>query len=67
MPLPANELEQVQAISDKIAVGLMSVTSAMNELGVEDPEAEIAKIIEEKVEFDKKLNLEQVNNGKENE
>jgi hypothetical protein len=61
-PLPQNELEQIQIISAKLADSLTSVTSAMNELGVEDPEAEIAKIIEERVEFDKKLNLDQINN-----
>lgn len=65
-PMPQNELEQVQVVTNKISAGLMSVTRAMNELGIEDPEAEIAKILEEKIDFDKKLNIDQVaGNGNE--
>jgi len=59
-PMPQNELEQVEVVTDKISAGLMSVTRAMNELQIEDPEAEIAKILEEKIDFDKKLNIDQV-------
>ncbi len=56
MPIPQNELEQVTIHVQKIAAGLEAVETAMNELGIEDPEAEIAKILEEKVQIDKKLN-----------
>jgi hypothetical protein len=59
-PLPQNELEQVQIITGKLSAGLMSIETAMNEMGIEDPTAEIAKIIEEKIDFDKKLNIEQI-------
>ena len=62
IPMPANELEEIQVISAKLADSLMSVTSAMNELGIEDPEAEIAKILEEKTAYDKALNLDRINN-----
>lgn len=51
-PLPANELEQVQIATQKVASGLASVTTEMNELGIENPEQEIAKIIEEKLQFE---------------
>jgi hypothetical protein len=39
----------------------------MNEMGIENPEEEIAKILAEKIEFDRKLNIEQIpqeENGK---
>jgi len=58
IPMPANELEEIQVITQKIADGLISITTAMNEIGIEDPEVEIAKILAEKLQFDKTLNLE---------
>jgi len=61
-PLPQNELENVQIHVAKIEAGLEAVTTAMNELGIENPEEEIAKILAEKIEFDKKLNIDQINN-----
>lgn len=64
IPMPANELEEMQVISQKIADGLISVTTAMNEIGIEDPEAELAKILEEKQAYDKALNLSQIDNQK---
>jgi len=57
-PLPQNELENIQVITQKITAGLISVTTAMNELGVEDPERELAQILEEKNQYDKSLNLD---------
>ncbi len=65
-PLPQNELEQVQVITAKLETGLMSLTSAMNELQIENPKEEIAKIISEKLEFDKKLNVDQIPQDKDN-
>ncbi len=59
--IPQNELEEIQIITQKIADGLISVTSAMNALGVENPEVELAKILEEKVQFDKTLNIDNRN------
>jgi hypothetical protein len=64
-PIPQNELEQVQVITAKLEAGLMSLTSAMNELQIENPKEEIAKIISEKLEFDKALNLDQIRNSNE--
>jgi chaperonin cofactor prefoldin len=63
MPIPQNELEQVQIHVQKIAAGLEAVETAMNELGIEDPEAEIAKILEEKLTYDKKLNTDELRNS----
>jgi len=61
--MPQNEVEQVEVITSKISAGLMRVTRAMNELQIEDPEAEIAKILEEQADYDKRLNLDQVKNN----
>ncbi len=61
-PLPQNELENVQIHVAKIEAGLEAITTAMNDLQIENPEEEIAKIIAEKLEFDKKLNIDQINN-----
>ncbi|MFA5722626.1 MAG: phage portal protein [Candidatus Paceibacterota bacterium] len=63
IPMPQNEVEQVEVITSKISAGLVSVRTAMNELQIENPEAEIAKIIEEQIEYDKRLNLDQVKNN----
>ena len=52
-PIPQNEREEIEVATAKLAAGLSSVSSEMNKLGIEDPEAEIAKIIEEKNTFDK--------------
>ena len=57
-PLPQNELEQVQVLTAKLADGLISITTAMNEAGVEDPEKELAQILEEKLQYDRVLNVE---------
>lgn len=62
IPIPENELENIQIISAKLADSLISVTNAMNELGIQDPEAELAKILEEKLQYDKVLNTGQINN-----
>jgi SPP1 family phage portal protein len=67
-PLPQNELEQVQILSAKIADGLIALSTAMDEIGIQDPEAEIAKILEERKTFESSY-IEQaqkkneVNNG----
>lgn len=63
IPMPANELEEMNVITQKIADGLISVTTAMNEIGIENPEEELAKILEEKQAYDKALNLSQINNN----
>jgi hypothetical protein len=63
-PMPQNDTEEMEVISAKLADGLISVTTAMNELQVENPELEIAKIIEEKLMFDKKMNIDERNLGK---
>jgi hypothetical protein len=62
IPMPQNELEELEVISAKLADSLISVTTAMNEIGVEDPEAEVAKILEEKNAYDKALNTDRFNN-----
>jgi len=56
--LPQNELEQLQIITAKLADGLISVITAMNEIGIEDPEAEIVKILAERLQYDKTLNID---------
>lgn len=66
IPMPANELEEMNVITQKIADGLISITSAMNELGIQNPEEEIAKILEEKSAYDKALNLNYINNNPDN-
>lgn len=58
IPVPSNELEAVQVATEKIAAGLSSVTTEMNNLGIEDPEAELAKILEERLQYDKTLNID---------
>jgi hypothetical protein len=62
-PLPQNELEQVNIHVQKIAAGLESITTAMNDIGIQDPELEIAKILEEKKQYDKELNTDRFNEG----
>jgi len=57
-PIPQNEQEEVNVLVQKITAGLISITNAMNELGIENPEEEIAKIIEEKKMFDRELSIE---------
>ena len=61
-PMPANELEQVQIATAKLAAGLSSVESEMDAMGVEDPKEEIAKILAESIEYDKKLTNDIRNN-----
>jgi hypothetical protein len=56
--LPQNDLEQIEIISAKLANSLVSLTTAMDEIGIENPEREIAKIIEEKIRVDKQLNID---------
>ncbi len=64
-PLPQNELENVQIHVAKIEAGLEAVTTAMNDLQIENPKEEIAKIISEKLEFDKALNIDQIRSSSE--
>lgn len=64
--LPQNELEEIQIISAKLTDALISITTAMNEIGIENPEEEIAKILEEKQQYDQALNLNQINNNSSN-
>jgi hypothetical protein len=60
--MPSNELEEIEVISAKLADGLIAVETAMNEMGIEDPQAELAKILAEKLQYDKALNTDQINN-----
>jgi len=64
-PLPENELEKIQVLTAKIADGLVSITTAMNESGIQDPEAEIAKILEERKMFDTSMVEDRINSNKE--
>ena len=66
IPMPSNELEEIQVATQKLAAGLSSVETQMNNIGIEDPEEEIAKILAEKIEFDKKLNVDQISQDKDN-
>lgn len=52
-PIPQNELEEIQVATQKLAAGLSSVTRIMNEMGIEDTEAEIADILAERKTFEK--------------
>jgi hypothetical protein len=62
IPMPSNELEEVQIATNKLAAGLSSVETEMNNLGVENAQEELAKILAEKIEFDKTLNVDTRNN-----
>ena len=62
-PLPANEKEQVEIYTQKIAAGLASVETAMNELGIEDPEEELKKIIAEQLKYSEALKEERTTHG----
>lgn len=62
MPLPNNELEEIQIATQKLAAGLSSVETEMNNLGIENAQEEIAKILAENIEHDKKLNIDTRNN-----
>jgi len=62
LPMPSNELEEIEVISAKLADGLIAVETAMNEMGIQDPQAELAKIVAEKLQYDKALNVDQINN-----
>jgi len=62
VPVPANELEAVQIATEKIAAGLSAVETEMNALGVQDTQAEMAKILAEKLQYDKVMNVDQINN-----
>jgi len=62
MPMPANELEEIQVATQELAAGLSSVETEMNNMGIENAQEEIAKILAEKIEFDKKLNIDTRNN-----
>ena len=63
-PLPENELENIQVLSAKIADGLIAITTAMNESGIQDPEKEIAKILEERKMFDTSMVEDRINSNK---
>jgi len=62
IPMPSNELEAVQIATQKLAAGLSSVETEMNKLGIENPEEEIAKILAEKMQYDKTLSSDTRNN-----
>ncbi|MTI83448.1 MAG: phage portal protein [Firmicutes bacterium] len=48
MPIPENETEVVDRETKKVATMLQSLKGAMDELGVENPEAKMAEILAEK-------------------
>jgi len=58
IPMPANELEEVTIAVQKLAAGLSAVETEMNNLGIENAQEEIAKILAEKMQYDKTMNLE---------
>ena len=62
LPMPSNELEEVTIATQKLAAGLSSLETEMNNLGVENAREEIAKILAEKIQFDKELNVNQIDN-----
>lgn len=51
LPLPENEMEQIEMQTKKLAASLQSVEGAMQELGVHNPPALIAKILAERERF----------------
>jgi hypothetical protein len=46
-PLPENEVERVNMVLEKVAAKVQSIKSAMADLGIDNPELELARIIEE--------------------
>jgi len=67
IPMPANELEEVQIAVQKLAAGLSSVETEMNNLGIENAQEEIAKILAEKMQYDKVMNTDQLKKEPEEE
>jgi len=67
MPMPANELEEVQIAVQKLTVGLSAVETEMNNLGIENAQEEIAKIMAEKMQYDKVMNTDQIKKEPEEE
>ena len=65
-PMPQNEAEQIQVLTSKLADGLVALSTAMDEIGIENPQEEIAKILEERKTFDSSLIEDRVNNNKGN-
>ncbi len=47
LPIPLNEKEEVEIATMKLAAGLISTRAAMDSLGIQDPEAMMAEILEE--------------------
>ena len=47
LPIPLNEKEEVEIATMKLAAGLSSTRAAMDSLGIQDPEAMMAEILEE--------------------
>ena len=62
IPIPSNELEEIQVATQKLAAGLSSVETEMNNLGIENAQEEIAKILAENIQSDKALNIDTRNN-----
>ncbi|MHA1304881.1 MAG: phage portal protein [Candidatus Heimdallarchaeaceae archaeon] len=55
VPIPQNEVEQIDIAVKKLTVGLSSVKREMDLMGVENPEMLMAEILEEQKEADKNL------------
>jgi len=55
IPIPQNELEQIQIAVQKLIVGLTSIKREMDLMGVENPELLMAEILKEQKEADKNL------------
>jgi len=53
MPIPLNEKEEVEIATMRLAAGLSSVRQEMDNMGVEDPEALMAEILEEQKQAEK--------------
>ncbi|MHB8276371.1 MAG: phage portal protein [Candidatus Humimicrobiaceae bacterium] len=66
VPMPQNELEAVQIATNKLAAGLSSVETEMNKLGIENPEVELAKIVAERLQYDKVMNVDTRNQSNTN-
>lgn len=55
VPVPLNEKEQVEIITQKLAFDLISISAAMDELGVENPELMVQEILNDKKTFEEAL------------
>jgi hypothetical protein len=57
VPVPLNKKEEVDIIVQKLGFNLISIRAAMDELGVQNPEALINEILDERKQFDEAMSL----------